>query len=95
MSNELATYTINVAKTTSNITSDWNFDTHYCSSFCNHWYYPYTWSSPVTIYKYQVKCPKCKTNNWLELDKVTPCSKCDSTLKAVSKSVDYEVEVGQ
>lgn len=69
--------------------------THYCGTWCNHTYsYPSIWwSTPATIYKYQIKCPKCKKNNWLELDTITPCTKCSSTLKAVSKSVDYEIEV--
>lgn len=84
-------YTITIPN--KSVSSTWGVDTtHYCNTFCTHTWYPYY--SPITIYKYQVKCPKCKTNNWLELEKITSCTKCSSTLKAVSKSVDYEVEVG-
>jgi hypothetical protein len=50
---------------------------------------------PSVIYKYQVKCPKssCKTNNWLEIDKVKPCVKCGAKLKAVLNEADYEIPV--
>jgi hypothetical protein len=66
---------------------------HACGLGCPyyHWY-----TTPPTVYKYQVKCPKCKTNNWLELETTVPCSKCKCTLKATLKSKpDYEVYVGE
>lgn len=58
---------------------------------------PYVWSYTTTVYKYQVKCPVklCKKMNWLELDKITPCSKCGAKLKAVSEQADFEIEVEQ
>lgn len=54
----------------------------------------YTWTN--TVYLYQVRCPRkgCRRYNWLELDKITPCSNCGSELKAVSKKPDFEIEVG-
>ena len=58
--------------------------------------YTYTWWwgwSPTTVYKYQIKCPRCRKMNWLELDKITPCHNCKSQLKAVSKKADYEVPI--
>ena len=56
----------------------------------------FTYSWPSTIYLYQIICPKprCKTANWLEIDKMKECSKCGSLLKAVSAKADYEIEVG-
>jgi hypothetical protein len=92
-----STSTVKLTNTTGgNYNANTVWDTHYCGSWCNHqttWYYPYY--SPVTIYKYQITCPKrsCKTMNWLELDKITPCTKCGSKLKAVSEAVDFEVPV--
>lgn len=55
----------------------------------------YNWSYKEYVYLYQVECPKrsCKTMNWLELDKVTECTKCESRLKAVSDDADFEVKV--
>lgn len=55
----------------------------------------YTWTYPTTIYKYQVRCPKrgCKTFNWLELDKTTPCTECGSKLRAVSDTPDFTIPV--
>lgn len=76
----------------------WRYDLygeyHYCSGWgCGHVHY-WPWSlTPEKIYLYQVTCPKCKTNNWLELEKITPCTKCESTIKATTKKVDYEVPV--
>lgn len=60
-------------------------------------YSTYWYTTPTTIYKYQILCPKprCKTYNWLELNKEQECSKCGSVLKAVSKSADYEIEVNE
>lgn len=56
----------------------------------------YNWTYTNTIYLYQVRCPRkgCRRYNWLELDKITPCSNCGSELKAVSKKPDFEIEVG-
>jgi len=61
-----------------------------------NWQWPYyTYSYPTTIYKYQIQCPSCDTMNWLELDKITVCSKvkCKAKLKAVSAKADHEIEV--
>jgi len=66
--------------------------------------YPYTGNTTTsnilynytsTIYKYQIKCPGrgCKTFNWLEIDKISPCVKCGLKLKAVSEQADFEIEV--
>ena len=58
------------------------------------WYY----YSP--IYMYQLTCPRCKKMNWGQLDQITECSgnykgyPCKAKIKAVSRKVDYEVEVG-
>lgn len=59
-------------------------------------YYNTTWTYTNTVYLYQVRCPRkgCRRYNWLELDKITPCSNCGSELKAVSKVADFEIEVG-
>lgn len=58
-------------------------------------FYPYTNYSTTTIYKYQIKCPvrACKKMNWLELDKITPCTGCSVKLKAVSQVADYEISI--
>jgi hypothetical protein len=48
---------------------------------------------PTTVYMYQLKCPKCKKMNWGELDKVIECKQCRSSLKAVSKKVDFEIPI--
>lgn len=57
--------------------------------------YNISWSSPYTIYLYQIFCPKknCNTANWLKLDTITPCTKCGAKLKAVMESADYEIPV--
>lgn len=56
-----------------------------------------TWTYGTYIYLYQIKCPKrgCKTNNWLELGKVTPCIECGSKLRAVAAEdiADFETVV--
>lgn len=60
------------------------------------WYSPtFTYSWPTWIFMYQIRCPKrsCKTYNWLEIEKVTPCRGCGSTLKAVLSVPDYEVPI--
>jgi hypothetical protein len=59
-------------------------------------YYNYTYTWPYTVYLYQIKCPirACKTMNWLELDKIKPCTKCGARLKAVSEQADFEIPVG-
>lgn len=61
------------------------------TSTVNSFYYDYH------IYLYQVKCPKrsCKTNNWLQLNVITPCRKCGARLKAVNEQADFEVPVDQ
>lgn len=53
----------------------------------------WTVSYPTYIYMYQIKCPKCKTMNWLKLDTITPCTKCEAKLKAVSEQAEYEIAV--
>ena len=58
-----------------------------------------TWNPPVTVYRYQVTCPKCKHLNWAELDTVIWCAgktkkgECNARLRVVSEVVDYEVAV--
>lgn len=73
------TDTVGVSQTTWPLTSSWPLTTYYGQ----------------VIYKYQIKCPvkTCKTMNWLELDKITPCINCQTRLKAVSEQADFEVPV--
>lgn len=77
-----------------------SINNHLCGTWCDHnttYYSPtYTYWYPQTKYLYQIFCPKkgCNTPNWLEIDEIKECSKCDSTLKAVKAKVDYEIEVG-
>lgn len=52
-----------------------------------------TWTYPSTVYMYQLKCPQCKKMNWGALNQEISCKGCKSTLKAVSKRVDYEIAV--
>ena len=62
-------------------------------TYQNYTTWPTYWTYPTTIYMYQITCPKCETMNWMQLDKVTPCTKCKSKIKAVTEKVDYEVPV--
>lgn len=72
-------------------------------------YYSDWYWSTKTIYKYQLICPKCKTTNWGELDEIITCTgnlptrirnrkpfkeACKANLRAVSKSVDFDIPVG-
>ena len=60
------------------------------ASWSSTWYY----STPMTIYMYQLTCPRCKeSSNWCQLDKSVSCKRCKATLKAVSTKADYEVPV--
>jgi|ERR1035437_1870677 hypothetical protein len=80
--------------------TSWNWNYCYNHGYghcgCNSgtYYYNYT-QPPVTVYKYQIICPKvkCGATNWLELDKITPCVKCKSKLKAVTEKIDFEIPV--
>lgn len=63
------------------------YDGYYTSPTITYWQYP------STIYMYQITCPRCKKMNWMQLDVVTPCTKCKAQLKAVTKQADYEVPV--
>jgi hypothetical protein len=59
--------------------------------------YPYYTYYPVTIYMYQIYCPKprCKGIFWGEVDKVVVCPKCTSRVKINREPpADYEVQVG-
>lgn len=71
-------------------------------------YTPTTWTYTSTIYKYQLICPVCKTTNWGSIDEIVTCKGklpnrirgrkvveqyCETTLKAVSKKVDFEVPI--
>lgn len=71
-------------------TTAYPYDT-YWGTGVSTWSYPYY----ITVYKYQIKCPvrACKTRNWLEIDKITPCTSCGAKLKAVSEQADFEVPV--
>jgi len=57
--------------------------------------YPYTYTWTTHIYLYQIRCPKrsCKSLNWLEINKITPCTGCGATLKAVSEQAEFEIAV--
>ncbi len=83
--------------TISSITVDNNSAYHYCTYPCScnttPNIYTYWYPTITTICKYEISCPKCSTKNWMELEIITPCKKCKSSLKAVSKKVDYEIEV--
>lgn len=81
---------------TGSISTNWTYCTqHNCynCSKCHHT--TIITSPPEKIYMYQIICPKqnCGTSNWLELNKVTPCTKCKSKLKAVTEKIDFEVPV--
>lgn len=67
-------------------------NTYYWSDY-NTYTVPSTFTWTTTIYLYQLKCPKCRASNWGELDKIVTCKKCSSSLKAVSKKVDYEIAI--
>lgn len=55
------------------------------------------WSYSTPVYYYQIKCPKrgCKTYNWLELNKVKPCTNCSSKLRAIAAAdvADFETVI--
>lgn len=59
----------------------------------------FTYYYGTTIYMYQLICPRCQTSNWGQIDKPVDCKgklrrkACGAVLKAVSKKVDYEVEI--
>ena len=57
--------------------------------------YTYWYNYSPTIYMYQIKCPKCQTMNWAQLDTIKICTgnKCVAKLKAVSNQADYEIPV--
>lgn len=65
--------------------------------------YPYTTTSPTTyyysypytktVYMYQIRCPRCRKMNWCEMDNIVSCKKCSAQIRAVSKRVDFDVEV--
>lgn len=64
-------------------------------------YYPYTspttyyysWPYTKTVYMYQIRCPRCRKMNWCEMDAIVSCKKCSAQIRAVSKRVDFDVEV--
>lgn len=77
---------------TGGFTSSCTFGIYHWPCTCNttyYWNYPYQ----APIYMYQLKCPQCKKMNWGQLNIEITCKGCKSTLKAVSKTVDYEIEV--
>src|SRR3989304_4156882 len=98
MTNE-SVYTVTVDSNSESATTTFlntsSITSHYCgSTWCNHYPYTYSyWTYPATIYMYQIKCPKCKAQNWLQLDMVTPCKRCASKLKAVSNKADFEIPI--
>jgi phage terminase large subunit GpA-like protein len=49
----------------------------------------------TTVYMYQVKCPRCGTYSWCQLDKVVKCpgTACNSRLMASNQRIDYVIEV--
>ncbi len=56
-----------------------------------YYYYPYYY--PTTVYMYQIRCPRCRKMNWAQMDTIVSCKKCSAQLRAVSKRVDFDVEV--
>ena len=75
------------------------FDISYTPSVTHSIWNPNTsntfyWTYPRDHYFYQLSCPKCKTKNWGEINVEVSCTKCSSTLKAVNKKTDFEIEVG-
>lgn len=76
-----------------NNTSWSTYDTWPTTTTTNTMYYTYT----NNVYLYQIKCSKrgCKTFNWLELNKVTPCVACGSKLRAIAAEdiADFETVV--
>lgn len=82
---------INYGINSSSWSSSWGNNTGDYYTVPNTYYYWY----PTSHYYYQILCPKprCKTYNWCELDQSVTCRKCGSVLRAVSKTVDYEIPV--
>lgn len=58
------------------------------------WTWPNTNYFASTIFMYELKCPRCKTRNWGQIDAIVSCKKCTAKLKAVSQEVDFEIPVG-
>lgn len=81
---------VNESVTTPSVTGDFYNNKDWTTWPSTTWY-----TYPTTVYMYQIICPKprCKTSNWLEIDKMKECTKCGSMLKAVRAKADYEVEV--
>lgn len=93
---DAAKYTVVVKDTTfrnNTATYENNNNNLYLDNNTTSDFFYYNWTPH--IYLYQIFCPKrgCKTTNWLQLDKVTPCVKCGSTLRAVSDRADFEVPI--
>ena len=65
----------------------------------DYWYpykwWDYTYPQTKTIYKYQVACPSCKKNNWLELEVIIRCTGCRAKLKAVLDEADFTIPVSK
>lgn len=88
----MADYTYTINNTGTPTVADWTWrDT---STWPSNTFY--TYSLPVTVYMYQVFCPKprCKGVMWGELDHTVVCPKCQSRIKLTREpKPDYEVEV--
>lgn len=81
------------AQSTTNFGSN-TFTTHVCGYWCNHTTaYPTYYSYPTYIYLYQIVCPKCEISNFIELEKIIPCTSCSATLKATAEIPDFTVSV--
>jgi phage FluMu protein Com len=81
---------------------DWTSSMTTTTEWSPTYWYNYNWAT--SIYYYQITCPKCKTLNWAEVDKIVACKgttqarnnrvvSCGAKLKAVLDTVDYEIPV--
>lgn len=66
---------------------------NYYSSIPNSTYYWWSYPTYITKYMYQIRCPRCRKMNWCEMDAIVSCKKCSAQIRAVSKRVDFDVEV--
>jgi hypothetical protein len=92
----IETYDVNVLSGDPPVNSIYYHDNTWSTPFTTTWSYGTT----VTVYMYQLICPRCFQPNWCELDKTITCKgkvsrkACNATLKAVKETVDFEVPVG-
>ena len=102
-SGEADTFSIRITGDSATTTSygDW---TKTFATSTTEWSPTYWYNYNYSVYYYQITCPKCKTLNWAEVDKIVTCKgttqarnnrtvSCGAKLKAVLDTVDYEIPV--